>query len=62
MPYYLHLLDRVQGAAHFEIEETKARLLMADMSARCSGYLVPKLAREKADVPGKITIAPLYDI
>ena len=61
MPYYLHLLDRVQGAAHFEVEEEKARILLAEMSERCSGYLLPKLAREKADAPGKITIAPLYD-
>ena len=61
MPYYLHLLDRVQGAAHFEVEEEKARILLAEMSERCSGYLLPKLARENADAPGKITISPLYD-
>ncbi len=60
MPYYLHLLDRVQGAAHFEVEEKQARLLMAEMSKLCSGYLLPKLAREQADAPGKIAIAPLY--
>ncbi|MDF7667242.1 EF-P beta-lysylation protein EpmB [Orbaceae bacterium ESL0727] len=46
LPYYLHLLDRVQGAAHFGVSDEKAKQLMRELSARVSGYLVPRLARE----------------
>lgn len=53
LPYYLHLLDRVQGAAHFDVEEAQARLLLAALSARLPGYLVPKLVREEAGAPNK---------
>jgi len=49
LPYYLHLLDRVQGAAHFDVSEELARQLMAGLNARLPGYLVPRLVRE---VPG----------
>jgi L-lysine 2,3-aminomutase len=49
LPYYLHLLDRVRGAAHFEVGEPRARALMAGLAARLPGYLLPRLARE---VPG----------
>jgi EF-P beta-lysylation protein EpmB len=48
MPYYLHLLDRVAGAAHFEVEETRAKSLHRELLARLPGYLVPKLVREIA--------------
>lgn len=47
LPYYLHLLDRVAGAAHFEVDESRARALMRAISARLPGYLVPRLAREE---------------
>ena len=60
MPYYLHLLDKVQGAAHFEVDEKDAQRLVGEMSHFCSGYLVPKLARETADMPGKTIISPIY--
>ncbi|WP_303901358.1 EF-P beta-lysylation protein EpmB [Thiohalomonas denitrificans] len=56
MPYYLHLLDRVQGAAHFEVPEAHAIELIAILRARLSGYLVPRLVREIAGAPGKIPI------
>lgn len=46
LPYYLHQLDRVQGAAHFEISDDAARSLHRAMTGRLSGYLVPKLVRE----------------
>lgn len=48
MPYYLHLLDRVRGVGHFEVAETEAAALMAEVAGRLPGYLVPKLAREQA--------------
>lgn len=51
LPYYLHLLDKVEGAAHFDVNEETAYLLMADIKKRLPGFLVPKLARE---VPGML--------
>lgn len=53
LPYYLHLLDRVQGTAHFEVPEAEARALRDAIHARLPGYLVPKLVREVAGEPGK---------
>jgi EF-P beta-lysylation protein EpmB len=50
MPYYLHLLDRVTGAAHFEVNEKEASGLMKELQAVLPGYLVPKLVRE---IPGE---------
>ena len=46
LPYYLHQLDRVQGAAHFEVDDARALQLVDAMRARLPGYLVPKLVRE----------------
>jgi EF-P beta-lysylation protein EpmB len=46
LPYYLHQLDRVQGAAHFEISDDDARALHRALIDRLPGYLVPKLVRE----------------
>jgi L-lysine 2,3-aminomutase len=48
LPYYLHQLDRVQGAAHFEVSDDEARSLHKAMIGRLSGYIVPKLVREIA--------------
>ncbi len=48
LPYYLHQLDRVQGAAHFEVSDEDARTVHAGLTAQLSGYLVPKLVREVA--------------
>jgi len=56
LPYYLHLLDRVAGAAHFEVDEDRAREIMGDLQARLPGYLVPRLVREVAGAPSKITV------
>ncbi len=49
LPYYLHQLDRVQGVAHFEVDDATALALHAQLAARLSGYLVPRLVRE---IPG----------
>jgi EF-P beta-lysylation protein EpmB len=48
LPYYLHLLDKAQGAAHFEVPEAEALALMATLRQRLPGYLAPKLVREIA--------------
>lgn len=53
LPYYLHQLDRVQGAAHFEVDDDRARALHRGLAAHVSGYLVPRLVREVAGDPGK---------
>jgi len=46
LPYYLHQLDRVQGSAHFEVDDARARALVEAIRGRLPGYLVPKLVRE----------------
>ena len=46
IPYYLHQLDRVQGASHFAVELTRARELHTVLKRSLPGYLVPKLIRE----------------
>lgn len=56
MPYYLHLLDKVQGAAHFDVPELRALALLADITATLPGYLVPKLVREVAGAPSKLAV------
>jgi L-lysine 2,3-aminomutase len=53
LPYYLHQLDRVQGAAHFEVDDARALALHRALAARLSGYLVPRLVRELPGDPGK---------
>lgn len=53
LPYYLHVMDRVEGAAHFEVAEDRARALMRELSSRSPGYLVPRLAREVPGEPAK---------
>lgn len=53
LPYYLHLLDKVDGAAHFDVSEEKAKQLMAEIKKQLPGFLVPKLAREIPGAPHK---------
>lgn len=53
MPYYLHVLDKVQGAAHFMVSDEEARRIMRELLTLVSGYMVPKLAREIGGEPSK---------
>ncbi|WP_312982259.1 EF-P beta-lysylation protein EpmB [Atlantibacter sp.] len=53
MPYYLHVLDHVQGAAHFLVSDDDARNIMRELLTLVSGYMVPKLAREIGGEPSK---------
>ncbi|HBC6257207.1 TPA: EF-P beta-lysylation protein EpmB [Proteus mirabilis] len=53
MPYYLHVLDKVQGAAHFMIPDSEAREIMKSLMSLVSGYMVPKLTREIGGEPSK---------
>ncbi len=54
LPYYLHLLDRVAGAAHFDTPAERASALMAALRARLPGYLVPQLVREVSGAASKV--------
>ena len=62
LPYYLHLLDHVRGAAHFDVPEQSARVIVGQLAARMPGYLVPRLAREIYGAPAKITLAPSFPV
>lgn len=53
LPYYLHVLDKVQGASHFDVTAEKARNIMVELIKRQPGFLVPKLVTEVAGQPGK---------
>jgi EF-P beta-lysylation protein EpmB len=57
LPYYLHLLDRVAGAAHFDVDEARGKELIAALRARLPGYLVPRLVREIAGELSKTVVA-----
>lgn len=56
LPYYMHVLDKVQGAAHFFISDQQAKTIMAGVMEKVSGYLVPKLTRE---IGGRTSKTPL---
>ena len=56
MPYYLHLLDRVVGTAHFEVPEATGVELIAALRSRLPGYAVPQLVRE---IAGELSKSPV---
>tara|TARA_R110000772_G_scaffold247571_10_gene361471 strand:+ start:698 stop:1723 length:1026 start_codon:yes stop_codon:yes gene_type:complete len=56
LPYYLHVMDKVQGAQHFDLNDKIAKTIMAEMIRRLPGFLVPKLVREIGGQPGKTPI------
>jgi len=58
LPYYLHQLDRVQGAAHFEVDDERASQLMDAIHTALPGYLVPRLVTEAPGAPGKTPAWP----
>lgn len=57
-PYYLHLLDKVAGAQHFEVPLERAQQLYQTLLEKLPGYLVPKLVKEQAGALSKIPILP----
>lgn len=59
LPYYLHQLDRVQGAQHFALADERVFALYRHMQAHLPGYLVPKLVREEAGKSSKTLLAVL---
>ena len=53
MPYYLHRLDKVQGAAHFDLPAKESHRIYRKMRSRLPGYLLPELVEEIAGRPSK---------
>ena len=56
LPYYLHVLDKVAGAGHFEVAMETARSLQENMRRQLPGYLVPRLVQEVVGAPYKIPV------
>jgi EF-P beta-lysylation protein EpmB len=56
MPYYLHQLDRVRGAAHFEVAEETGRALIRELRRRLPGFAVPRYVREQAGADHKLPL------
>ncbi|MDO4897333.1 MAG: EF-P beta-lysylation protein EpmB [Moraxella sp.] len=56
LPYYLHILDKVAGSAHFDLPIGRAIEIYWQMLEKLSGYLVPKLVQEVAGKPYKTPI------
>lgn len=59
LPYYLHLLDPVAGAAHFGVATGRARALEQALWERLPGFLVPRVVREVAGAAGKTPLSQL---
>ncbi|NGP52915.1 EF-P beta-lysylation protein EpmB [Thioalkalivibrio sp. XN8] len=59
LPYYLHLLDRARGTAHFEVPAAEAVALHGELAARLPGYLVPRLVQEVEGAPAKLPVTGL---
>ncbi len=57
LPYYLNVLDKVQGTAHFATTLDQAQAIHQQLQARLSGYLVPRLVTEVAGAKSKITVS-----
>ena len=56
IPYYLHQIDRVAGASHFEVPVEEGRRIVAELRALLPGYLVPRYVREGPGAPSKIPL------
>jgi EF-P beta-lysylation protein EpmB len=56
VPYYLHMPDRLQGAAHFEVSDERSHELIRFLQENLSGYGVPRLVREEPGRPSKTFI------
>jgi len=56
LPYYLNQLDRVQGAAHFEVPEDKGLQLITALRKKLPGYAVPSFVREISGEAHKVVL------
>jgi lysine 2,3-aminomutase len=57
-PYYLHLLDRVPGTAHFQVPLEQALTLVASLRGRMSGMAIPHLMLDLPGGGGKVALTP----
>ncbi len=58
LPYYLHQLDRVQGASHFEVADDVAKGLVGELAGHLPGYMLPRLVRETSGAEAKLPLIP----
>ena len=56
LPYYLHLMDPVRGAAGFFVSESEAIRLHRQVKDRLPGYLVPRLVKDIPGLASKLTL------
>jgi len=56
LPYYLHQLDKVEGAAHFSVSDRIIKELLAALPAHLPGYLVPRLVQEVPGAKSKVLV------
>jgi L-lysine 2,3-aminomutase len=56
-PYYLHQLDRVRGAAHFDVPIDRAQEIIAEIRRRLPGYAVPRYVQERPGAEHKVVLA-----
>jgi len=56
IPYYLHCLDKVEGAAHFDLSRQEACGIYKELRSRLPGYLLPAMVEE---IPGKLSKTPV---
>jgi EF-P beta-lysylation protein EpmB len=54
LPYYLHQLDRVTGAAHFEVPVSMGMRIIEELKTRLPGYAVPRFVQEVAGALSKV--------
>lgn len=59
LPYYLHMLDPVLGATHFDVPEHRAVEILNRVRSELPGYLVPRLVRE---IPGEPSKSAIFSI
>jgi EF-P beta-lysylation protein EpmB len=59
LPYYLHMLDPVRGALHFEVSQRRAVEILNTVRASLPGFLVPRLVRE---IPGEVSKTAIFTI
>ena len=57
LPYYLHQLDQVVGASHFEVPVEQGKKIIAAMRASLPGYAVPRYVQELPGEPNKTVLA-----
>lgn len=57
LPYYLHMLDRVAGAMHFEVKTENALTIHKQLQSSLPGYLVPRLVYEKSGAASKLLLS-----